>query len=96
MRTVYSLIQNYREIIKQSDYERFLQWLRNQLSHREQPFYQYARRLRSDLQAIKHAFVLPYNNGVLVGEVNRLKMIKRMMYGRASLTVLQKRMLYRL
>lgn len=29
-------------MIKQSDYEGFLQWLRKQLSHKEQPFYPYA------------------------------------------------------
>ncbi len=96
IRKVYEVIQDYREIVKQSDYERFSQWLRRQLSHKEQPFYQYARHLRSDLQAVKHAFILPYSNGVLEGQVNRLKSIKRMLYGRASLTVLQKRMLYKL
>jgi transposase len=58
-------------------------------------FYPYARRLRSDLQAVKHAFLLPYSNGVLEGQINRLKTIKRMMYGRAGLALLEKRVLYR-
>ena len=66
-----------------------------QLSHKEQPFYSYARHLRNDLQAVKHAFLLPYSNGVLEGQVNRLKSIKRMLYGRAGLAILQKRMLYK-
>jgi len=57
----------------------------------KQPFYFYAKRLRSDLQAIKHAFLLPYSNGVLEGQINRLKTIKRMMYGRAGLDLLEKR-----
>lgn len=90
------MVQNYREIIKQSNYKQFLHWLKRQLSHKQQPFYHYARRLRSDLQAIKHAFLLPYSNGVLEGQINRLKTIKRMVYGRASLHVLTKRVLYRL
>ncbi|MFB5557427.1 transposase, partial [Bacillus cytotoxicus] len=37
----YEVIQEYRAMIKQSDYEGFLQWLRKQLSHKEQPFYPY-------------------------------------------------------
>lgn len=63
---------------------------------KKNPFYQYARRLRSNLQAIKNAFLLPYNNGLLEGHVNRLKTIKRMTYGRAGLKLLEKRILYRL
>ncbi|EOV9528184.1 transposase [Bacillus cytotoxicus] len=41
LQTVYEVIQEYRAMIKQSDYEGFLQWLRKQLSHKEQPFYPY-------------------------------------------------------
>ncbi|MGI2828266.1 transposase, partial [Bacillus cytotoxicus] len=72
LQTVYEVIQEYRAMIKQYDYEGFLQWLRKQISHKEQPFYPYARHLRNDLQAVKHAFLLPYSNGVLEGQVNRL------------------------
>lgn len=35
-------------------------------------------------------------NGLLEGQVNRLKWIKRMMYGRAKADLLEKRMQYRL
>ncbi|WP_080118425.1 transposase [Bacillus cereus] len=96
IRPLYQMVQNYRESVKQSNYKQFLNWLKQQLSHKQQPFYHYARRLRSDLQAIKHAFLLPYSNGVLEGQINRLKTIKRMVYGRAGLHVLTKRVLYRL
>ncbi|HHW35685.1 MAG TPA: transposase [Bacillales bacterium] len=55
----------------------FLKWLTEQLSDKENPFYYYARRLRSDLQAVKNAFLLPYSNGLTEGQINRLKTIKR-------------------
>jgi len=96
VRPVYEVVQEYREVVDQRDYDRFLVWLRGQLSDSKQPFYSYAKRLRSDLQAVKHAFLLPYSNGVLEGQINRLKTIKRMMYGRAGLDLLEKRVLYRL
>jgi transposase len=96
VRPVYEVVQEYREIVDQRDYDRFLVWLRGQLSDSKQPFYSYAKRLRSDLQAVKHAFFLSYSNGVLEGQINRLKTIKRMMYGRAGLDLLEKRVLYRL
>ncbi|WP_232336890.1 transposase [Planococcus lenghuensis] len=93
---LYQLVQEYRRVIQARDYDGFLKWLTAQLSSRDQPFYQYARRLRSDLQAVKHGLLLSYSNGLLEGQINRLKMIKRMTYGRAHLHLLEKRVLYRL
>jgi len=37
---------------------------------------------------------LPYSNGPLEGHVNRLKLIKRSMYGRAKLPLLRARVLH--
>ncbi|MEI4605957.1 transposase [Bacillus cereus] len=95
-RGIYQTIQEYRTIIQTFDYPTFLQWMRTLLTNQKHPFHQYARRLRSDLEAVKHAFLLPYSNGLLEGQVNRLKTLKGMMYGRAHLPLLQKRILYQL
>jgi transposase len=53
----------------------------------------FAEGLLHDLPIIQAALELPYSNGVTEGHVNRLKMIKRMMYGRASFAVLRRRVL---
>ena len=95
-KSLYLVVQEYRSALENRDYDAFLSWLKEQLAEKKNPFYQYARRLRSDLQAIKNAFLLPYNNGLLEGHVNRLKTIKRMTYGRAGLKLLEKRILYHL
>ncbi|GMG76898.1 hypothetical protein ShirakiTB12_54150 [Priestia megaterium] len=96
LKDIYRIIQAYREIVDQANYQAFLRWLEELLTNKKHPFYQYACRLKSDLESIKHAFLLPYSNGVLEGQVNRLKALKRIMYGRASLSLLQKRILYQL
>lgn len=49
--------------------------------------------IREDLEAIKAAFFYTYNTSIVEGQINRLKMIKRLMYGRASLALLEKRVL---
>jgi transposase len=36
---------------------------------------------------------LPYSSGAVEGTVNRIKMLKRQMYGRASFDLLRKRLL---
>ncbi|MGN9121904.1 transposase, partial [Turicibacter bilis] len=40
------------------------------------------------------ALVYPYTNAICEGNVNRIKMIKRQMYGRASFELLRIKVLY--
>jgi transposase len=40
--------------------------------------------LRRDIDAVKNAIELPWSNGQAEGQINRLKMLKRAMYGRAG------------
>jgi transposase len=49
--------------------------------------------LRRDYQAVVNGLSLPYSSGAVEGNVNRIKMLKRQMYGRASLELLRKRVL---
>lgn len=53
----------------------------------------FARNLRRDLDAVRNGLTLPYSSGPVEGHVNRIKMIKRQMFGRANLDLLRKRTL---
>jgi len=53
----------------------------------------FAVKLRQDLEAVLASFTLPYSQGQTEGQVNRLKLLKRSMYGRAKLDLLRQRML---
>lgn len=52
---------------------------------------QFVRGLRQDHAAVKQAFTSEWSNGQVEGQVNRLKMIKRQMYGRAGFDLLRRR-----
>ncbi|KAA8476248.1 transposase [Arcticibacter tournemirensis] len=52
----------------------------------------FAKGLQQDLAAVKNAFDLPWSNGPVEGNVNKLKTLKRQMYGRCSLRLLEKRL----
>jgi transposase len=54
---------------------------------------QSARTLRRDLGAVELAIETPWNNGPIEGQINRLKVIKRQMYGRAGFELLKARVL---
>jgi transposase len=43
--------------------------------------------------AVVNGLTLPYSSGAVEGNVNRIKMLKRQMYGRASFDLLRKRVL---
>jgi len=51
--------------------------------------------LRRDHQAVTNGLTLPYSSGAVEGNVNRIKMLKRQMYGRAKFDLLRKRVLLR-
>ncbi|HZO67781.1 MAG TPA: ISL3 family transposase [Kribbellaceae bacterium] len=49
--------------------------------------------IRRDLDAVVAGLTLPWNSGPVEGNVNRIKTLKRQMYGRASFPLLRKRIL---
>jgi transposase len=49
--------------------------------------------LRRDLDAVVAGLTMPWSSGPVEGNVNRIKTIKRQMYGRASFPLLRKRIL---
>ena len=53
----------------------------------------FAAGLRRDKAAVAAALSLEWSNGQVEGQINRLKLVKRTMYGRASFDLLRKRVL---
>ena len=53
----------------------------------------FVRTLKQDLSAVEAAVSEPWSNGPVEGQLNRLKMLKRQMYGRAGIELLRARLL---
>jgi len=47
--------------------------------------------LKRDFQAVRNAIIYEYNNGLAEGSVNKLKVIKRIMYGRNKFEMLRQK-----
>ena len=47
-----------------------------------------------DLNAVQNAIATNISNGIVEGYVNKLKAVKRTMYGRASLALLKRKMVF--
>ena len=52
-----------------------------------------ARGLLRDIEAVHNGIIMPWSNGAVEGHVNRIKSIKRQMYGRASFELLRKKVI---
>ena len=53
----------------------------------------FANGIRRDQQAVTAGLALPYSSAAMEGNVNKIKMIKRQMYGRAAFPLLRKRVI---
>jgi transposase len=87
-------VSSFRKIFKNKEPHQLLVWMENHQKSKF-PFLQsFSEGLRKDLAAILNSVQEPWSNGVTEGHVNRLKNIKRMMYGRANFDLLRIRVLY--
>jgi transposase len=57
------------------------------------PLQRFVRTLRQDLAAVDAAVTEPWSNGPVEGQINRLKTLRRQMYGRAGVDLLRARLL---
>jgi transposase len=58
------------------------------------PLAKFAMGLRRDVSAIKNALAMPWTTSPVEGQISKLKMIKRTMYGRAGIQLLGARILH--
>jgi transposase len=70
------------------------QWLAAAAGSGLPEFAAFAAKARQDLWAVAAGLILPYSQGQTEGQVNRLKALKRAMYGRAKFDLLRQRVLY--
>lgn len=54
----------------------------------------YVNGVNKDINAVKNGITLPYSNGLAEGSVNKIKVIKRIMYGRNSFELLKAKVLF--
>ena len=73
--------------------DRFDRWLARAVASGVAPLRRFATGLRADYEAVKAGLRLPWSNGPVEGHINRLKMLKRSMFGRAKLDLLSRRFL---
>ena len=68
-------------------------WLTRVEADDQPQLHSFAAGIRRDQQAVTTGLALPYSSAAMEGNVNKIKMIKRQMYGRAGFPLLRKRVI---
>jgi transposase len=88
---VVGLAEEFTTLLHEKRSEHLSEWLdrasKSELSS-------FAAGLRRDWDAVHAAFSSPWSQGQVEGQINRLEMLKRQMYGRASFALLRSRVLF--
>ncbi|MBY0502708.1 MAG: ISL3 family transposase [Bryobacteraceae bacterium] len=83
----------FREVLFSGESRRLLQWIDRTKRCEIRPLVRFAWGLTKDLAAVRAAADTSWSSGQVEGQINRLKMLKRQMYGRAGFMLLRARVL---
>ena len=86
-------VRSFAQMLTQREGERLSQWLEEVRRDDLPGLHTLAAGLERDLDAVIAGLTLPWSSGAVEGHVNRIKMLKRQMYGRAGFDLLRKRVL---
>ena len=94
--TSYQLVQDFLAMMRQREGERLDAWLLRVHESQLPELESFAHGVERDQDAVQAGLTLAINNGQVEGQVTRIKLIKRMMYGKAGFALLRQRVLHRI
>ena len=83
-------------MMRKREGERLDTWLTQVQASQLPELASFASGVEQDKAAVQAGLTLPINNGQVEGHVTRVKLIKRMMYGKAGFALLRQRVLHRI
>lgn len=92
--TTYTLIQEFLVMVRQRQGDRLDAWIEAVAEQGPPEVRRFALGLRDDYAAVRAGLTLIHSNGQTEGHINRLKLVKRAMYGRGKVDLLRARVLH--
>ncbi|WUR86764.1 transposase [Streptomyces phaeochromogenes] len=87
-------VRSFAHMVTQLQGDQLPEWIASARTTTELPsLSRFTQHLERDLNAVIAGLTLPWSSGVVEGHINRIKMLKRQMYGRAGFKLLRKRVL---
>ena len=90
---IYETVWEFKNIFKTKDTSLLLKWINKTKQLHIPEMDSFIIGLERDFEAVKNAVIYDYNNGLAEGSVNKVKVIKRIMYGRCHFSTLRNKVL---
>jgi transposase len=95
--TGFSLIRylaiRFQSLLRGRDVTKLERWLVDTKSCGIPAIVNFAKTLKIDILAVRNAVIESWSNGQTEGQINRLKLLKRAMFGRANIDLIRARMM---
>jgi transposase len=92
----YDLVQQFAQMLRTRSGEQLDTWLAKVAESQIPELQSFLFGIERDKSAVVAGLTLPHSNGIVEGKVNKLKLLKRMGYGRAGFPLLRQRVLHAL
>ncbi len=92
--TVYALLQAFVKMVRERKHEDLRSWMEQAIRSGIPELGSFVAGIERDYDAVHAALRLPWSQGTTEGKVNKLKTLKRVMYGRAGFALLRQRLLH--
>lgn len=88
-------VEEFSQMLRTRTGEQLDAWLHSVADSGVPEVQRFADGLQADYAAVQAGLSVPWSQGQVEGQVHRLKLLKRQMYGRASFSLLRQRVLQR-
>ena len=91
--SIFNITKSFKETLFSKKKNNLAKWIKDAQALGIDEINSFIGGITRDIDAVKNAIKYDYNNGLAEGSVNKLKVIKRIMYGRCSFNLLRKKLL---
>jgi transposase len=96
LNTTYQLVQSFLQMMQHRQGARLDAWLTQVHESGLPELQRFASGVEQDKAAVQAGLTLPISNGQVEGQVTKIKLIKRIMFGKAGFPLLRQRVLHAL
>jgi len=94
LKRTYHLVADFMQMVRNREGHRLDTWLERVTTSDLPELESFAAGVEKDKDAVRAGLTWPINNGQVEGQVTKLKLIKRTMYGKAGFPLLRQRVLH--
>ena len=90
---LYHAASEIRTLLKSGNPNRLTKWIQDYEHTPIEQLRRFVHGIKMDIKAVRNCITSPVSNGIVEGFVNKIKEVKRVMFGRASLNLLKRKLI---